>query len=105
MSLFVLMMTLWGRAGNEPTLRVPTPIASSWAWAWATTLAALIGVLLLNYWMRIWLILSVVVMMIVVLLDWFSRLILHSVVVVWGGWMAWLLIVPVNLHGTIFIVL
>lgn len=106
MSLHVLSMTLRGRTGNEPTPRAPTPIASSWAGAGAAALPALIAILLLNHWVRrIWLILSVVVVMIVVLLDWFSRLILDSVVIVWGGWMARLFIAPVNLHGTIFVVL
>ena len=104
MSLLVLSMTLRGRTGNEPTPRAPTPIASSWAGA--SALPALIAILLLNHWVRrIWLILSVMVVMIVVLLDWFSRLILDSVVIVRGGWIARLFITPVNLHGTIFVVL
>ena len=107
MSLLVLGVTLRGRTGNEPTPRAPTPLASSWPGAWAAALPVLIAILLLNHWVRrIWLVvLSVLVVMIVVLLDGFSRLILDSVVIVWGGWIARLFIAPVNLHGTIFVVL
>ena len=104
MRLFVLLMTLWGRAGNDPAPRAPTPIASSWTTA--ATLAALIMVLLLNYCVRrIWLILNITVVMRVVFLDWFSRHILDRVVIVWGGCIAWLLIAPINLHGMILVIL
>ena len=107
MSPLVLRMMLRGLMGNHPTPWAPTPIASSRAGTWAAALPALVGILLLNHWVRmIWLILNVVVVMIVVLLDWFSRRhILDSVVIVWGGRIARLFIAPVNLHGTILIVL
>ena len=104
--LFVLLMTFWGRAGSFPAPRAPTPIASSLG-ASASTLALPIAILLLNYGKWIWLVLNfgVVMMIVVLLLDWLSRNILDSVIVIWRGWcIAWLVIAPVNLHRAIFIV-